>query len=158
MAEVTYLTIEGKKQLEEKLKYLKEVTRPEVQKKIGIARDFGDLSENSEYDAAREEQGKLETEILELEEKLHNCQIITKSTIDTSRVSVGCTVDVLDMEFNENLKFTIVGSTETKPEEGKISNESPIGLALVGAQKGDIVIAKTPAGPAQFKVVAIKAL
>ena len=158
MAEVTFLTPEGKKQLEEKLKYMKEVLRPEVQKKIGTAREYGDLSENSEYDQAREEQGKLESEILLIEAQLNNCQIITKSSIDTSKVTLGCTVEVYDEEFDEKLKFTIVGSTETNPEEGKISNESPVGQALMGARKNDIVIVKSPAGDLKFKVLSIKAM
>ena len=158
MAEVTFLTPEGKKQLEEKLKYMKEVLRPEVQKKIGIAREYGDLSENSEYDQAREEQGKLESEILQIEAQLNNCQIITKNSIDTSKVTLGCVVEVYDEEFDEKIKFTIVGSTETKPEEGKISNESPVGQALMGAKKNQEVIVKSPAGDIKYKVLSIKAM
>ena len=153
-----YLTPEGKKQLEEKLKYMKEVLRPEVQKKIGIAREYGDLSENSEYDQAREEQGKLESEILQIEAQLNNCQIITKNSIDTSKVTLGCVVEVYDEEFDEKIKFTIVGSTETKPEEGKISNESPVGQALMGAKKNQEVIVKSPAGDIKYKVLSIKAM
>lgn len=156
MAEITFLTPEGKIQLEEKLKYMKEVLRPEVQRKIGIAREYGDLSENSEYDQAREEQGKLESEILQIQAQLENCQIITKEDIDTSKVTVGSTVEVYDEEFDETLKLTIVGSTETNPEEGKISNESPVGKALLGAKKGDKVTVKSPAGDIIYKVMSIK--
>ena len=156
MAEITFLTPEGKVQLEEKLRYMKEVLRPEVQRKIGIAREYGDLSENSEYDQAREEQGKLETEILQIQAQLENCQIITKEELDTSKVTVGATVEVYDEEFDETLRFTIVGSTETNPEEGKISNESPVGKALIGAKKGDTVIVKSPAGEIKYKVMSIK--
>ena len=158
MSDITFLTPEGKKQLEEKLKYMKEVLRPEVQKKIGVAREYGDLSENSEYDQAREEQGKLESEIMLIEAQLNNCQIITKNSIDTSKVTLGCTVEVYDEEFDEKVKFTIVGSTETKPEEGKISNESPVGQALMGAKKNDEVIVKSPAGDIKYKVLSIKAM
>ena len=158
MAEITFLTPEGKKQLEEKLKYMKEVLRPEVQKKIGIAREYGDLSENSEYDQAREEQGKLETEILQIQAQLENCQIITKDEVDISKVTVGSSVEVYDEEFDETLTLTIVGSTETNPEEGKISNESPVGKALLGAKEGDTVLVKSPAGEIKYKVISIKVL
>ena len=155
MAEITFLTPEGKLQLEERLRYMKEVLRPEVQKKIGIAREYGDLSENSEYDQAREEQGKLETEILQIQAQLEHCQIIEKEDIDTSKVTVGCTVEVYDEEFDENITFTIVGSTETNPEEGKISNESPVGKALIGAKLNDVVTVKSPAGDIRYKILKI---
>ena len=156
MAEVTFLTPEGKIQLEEKLKYMKEVLRPEVQRKIGIAREYGDLSENSEYDQAREEQGKLESEILQIQAQLENCQIISKEDLDISKVTVGSTVEVYDEEFDETLHLTIVGSTETNPEEGKISNESPVGKALLGAKKGDKVVVKSPAGDITYEIKSIK--
>ena len=156
MAEITFLTPEGKAQLEEKLRYMKEVLRPEVQHKIGVAREYGDLSENSEYDQAREEQGKLESEILQIQAQLENCQIISKEEIDTSKVTVGSTVEVYDEEFDETLHLTIVGSTETNPEEGKISNESPVGKALLGAKKGDKVVVKSPAGDITYEIKSIK--
>ncbi|MBR3790336.1 MAG: transcription elongation factor GreA, partial [Clostridia bacterium] len=128
-----YLTLEGKKELEDKLEYLKTVKREEVTKAIGAAREYGDLSENSEYDAAKEAQGVLESEILEIETKLRDCIIIDKKNIDTSKVSLGCFVKVFDKDFDEEVEYKIVGSTESNPLKGFISNESPVGLALLNA-------------------------
>ena len=153
---VKYLTPEGKKQLEEKLNYLKTVKRPEVVKKIGAAREFGDLSENSEYDEAKNAQEMNENKITELENKLRHAKIIDSSEIDTKTVQVGNTVEVLDMDFDENVTYTIVGSTEVDLAQNKISNESPIGSALLGAKKGQVVEASVPAGVAKFKVLSIK--
>lgn len=152
-----YLTEEGKKQLEEKLNYYRTVLRPEVTKKIGIAREFGDLSENAEYDAAKEEQGKIEAEIAEMETKIKTCIIIDAGKIDTSCVTMGCTVEVYDEDFDENVKYKIVGSTESDPKNGLISNESPVGGALLGKKKGDVVVVKTPVGECKLKILKIKA-
>lgn len=152
-----YLTEEGKKQLEEKLNYYRTVRRPEVTKKIGIAREFGDLSENAEYDSAKEEQGKLEAEIAEMETKLKTCIIINKDNIDTSCVNIGCTVKAYDEDFDEEVNYTIIGSTESDPSKGLISNESPVGSALLGKKVGDTVIVKTPVGECTLKILEINA-
>ena len=155
--EKTFLTPEGKKQLEDRLVELKTVRRPEVTKKIGIAREFGDLSENAEYDAAKEEQGIIEAEIAEIEVKLRNCEIINKKDISTSSVSVGCTVRLYDEAFDEEVEYQIIGSTESDPLKGLISNESPVGKALLGKKKGDVVAVATPGGEIEYKILSIKA-
>lgn len=150
-----YLTPEGKKQLEEKLEYLKTVKRPEVVKKIGQAREFGDLSENSEYDAAKDEQALLESQIAELEDTLLNAVVIKKSSIDTSKVSIGTKVKLYDEEFDEEVEYKIIGSDESDPKNGLISNESPVGAALLGHKVGEIVIVHTPNGDVTYKILAI---
>lgn len=148
--EPVYLTQEGKKQLEEKLDYYKTVRRPEVTKKIGLAREFGDLSENAEYDAAKDEQARIEAEISEMETKIRNCIIIKK--VDTSKVSIGCYVTLYDKTFDEEVKYKIVGSTESDPKQGLISNESPVGKAVLGKKIGDEVSVETPNGVLSFVV------
>ncbi len=148
--EPVYLTQEGKKQLEEKLDYYKTVRRPEVTKKIGLAREFGDLSENAEYDAAKDEQARIEAEISEMETKIRNCIIIKK--VDTSKVSIGCYVTLYDKTFDEEVKYKIVGSTESDPKQGLISNESPVGRAVLGKVIGDEVNVETPNGILYFVV------
>lgn len=157
MANEEFLTKEGYKELEERLDYLKRVARVEVANKIEVARSFGDISENSEYDAAREEEALLAQEILEIEDTLRNAKIINKLKIDTSTIGVGNTVVVDDLEFNEELTFKIMGSFEADPTKGLISNESPLGRALLGAKKGDVVEVVTPASKAKYRVKAIKA-
>lgn len=154
MAEV-YLTEEGRQQLEEKLNYYRTVKRPEASKKIGIAREFGDLSENAEYDSAKEEQGKIEAEIAEMETKLKTCIIIDKNKIDTSKVNIGCTVKAYDEDFDEEVEYTIIGSTESDPSKGYISNESPVGSALLGKKKGETVVVKTPVGECRLQILDI---
>lgn len=154
MADV-FLTKEAYKELEEKLAYLKSEGRVNVAEKIKIARSFGDISENSEYDAAREEEALLEQEITQIEENLRNAKIISKSKQDASRVGVGCTVEVYDMEFDENMTLKIMGSIESDPTIGQISNESPTGKALIGKSKGDVVEVATPAGVIKYKVLSI---
>lgn len=154
MADV-FLTKEAYKELEEKLAYLKSEGRVNVAEKIKIARSFGDISENSEYDAAREEEALLEQEITQIEENLRNAKIISKSKQDASKVSVGCTVEVYDMEFDENMTLKIMGSIESDPTIGQISNESPTGKALIGKSKGDVVEVTTPAGVIKYKVLSI---
>lgn len=151
-----YLTVEGKKELEDKLEYLKTVKRAEVIKAIGAAREYGDLSENSEYDAAKEAQGALEGEILELETKLRDCVILDKKNIDTSKVTIGCYVKVYDEAYKEEVEYKIVGSTESNPLKGFISNESPVGTALLNAQVGEIVKVNTPMGVSKLKVLSIR--
>ncbi|MCI5497356.1 MAG: transcription elongation factor GreA [Firmicutes bacterium] len=155
MAEV-YLTKEAYKELEDKLARLKSEGRVEVAKKIQFARSFGDISENSEYDAAREEEAILEQEIVQIEETLRNAQIISKSANDTSKVGVGALVELYDMEFDEKMTLKIMGSIESDPTSGKISNESPLGKALIGASKGQEVDVTTPAGVQRYKVLSIK--
>ena len=154
--EKTYLTPEGKKQLEERLNQLKTVVRQEVSKKIGIAREFGDLSENAEYDSAKEEQAMVETEIAEIENKLRNCEIIDKDKLNNKVVNVGSFVKLYDITFDEEIEYQIIGSTESDPFKGLISNESPVGKALLGKKKGDIVTVQTNASEVEYKILEIK--
>ena len=154
MAEV-YLTKEAYKELEEKLAYLKSEGRVDVANKIKVARSFGDISENSEYDAAREEEALLEQEITQIEETLRNAQIISKSNSDTSKVGVGAVLEVFDMEFEENMTLKIMGSIESDPTIGQISNESPLGKALIGKTKDEVVEVATPAGVQKYKILSI---
>ncbi len=149
------LTYEGMKKLEEELEYLKTVKRREVADRIKVALGFGDLSENSEYDEAKNEQAQVEMKILELENKLRNVKIIDEDEIDTKTVQVGNKVQVLDMEYDEKLEYTIVGSTEVDLAENKISNESPIGSALLGKKKNEVVEVQTPGGVVNFKILKI---
>lgn len=151
-----YLTPEGKAQLEEKLNYYKTVKRPEVIKRIGIAREFGDLSENSEYDAAKDEQAQIEAEITEMEGILLNAEIIDKKKITNNQVSIGCKVTLYDEDFDEEVEYRISGSSESDPRNGIISNVSPVGKALIGHKKGDTVSVKTPGGLTTYKIVAIQ--
>ena len=155
MAEV-YLTQEGYKEKEQRLEYLKSEKRQEVIEKLKTAREFGDLSENAEYDAARDEQRKLETEIEMLEETLRVAKIVDVSAVKKDKVAVGSKVTLLDIEFDEEEEYSIVGSLEANPNAGMISNESPIGKAIMGKKKGDVVDVETPAGKIQMKIVAIK--
>ncbi len=155
MPTAKYLTPEGKKQLEDKLQYLKTVKRPEVVKKIGLAREFGDLSENSEYDAAKDEQAVIEGQIAEIENTLLNAVVVKKSSIDTSKVSVGTTVKLYDEEFDEEVEYKIVGSDESDPKKGLISNESPVGSALIGNNVGTMVVVNTPNGEVRYKILSI---
>ena len=149
------LTQEGYDNLEKELEYLQTEKRAEIAERIKIALGFGDLSENSEYDEAKNAQAANETKIAELENKLRYAKIIDESEIDTKTVQVGNTVKVLDMEFNEEESYTIVGSTEVDLAQNKISNESPIGSALMGAKKGQIVEAQAPAGVIKYKIISI---
>ena len=149
------LTQEGYDNLDKELNYLKTEKRAEIAERIKIALGFGDLSENSEYDEAKNAQAANETKIAELENKLRYAKIIDESEIDTKTVQVGNTVKVLDMEFNEEESYTIVGSTEVDLSQNKISNESPIGVALMGAKKGQVVEAQAPAGVIKYKIISI---
>lgn len=151
-----FLTPQGKKELEEKLEYYKKVRRQEISKQIGEAREFGDLRENAEYDAAKNEQALLEQEILEIEAKLRNGVVINQDKIDTSRVSIGCIVKVYDYNFDEEVEYQIIGSTESNPLKGLISNESPVGKSLLGGKVGDVVSVNTPAGIAKLKILEIR--
>ena len=149
--EEVLLTQEGFDKLERELEYLKTTERTEIAGRIKVALGYGDLSENSEYDEAKTAQEMNENKIAELENKLRHAKIIDASEIDTKTVQVGNTVEVLDMDFDENVTYTIVGSTEVDLAQNKISNESPIGSALLGTKKGQIVEAKVKAGVAKFK-------
>ncbi len=156
MAKMTILTADGLRQLEEELEYLKTQKRQEVAEKIKQARAYGDLSENSEYDEAKNEQAQVESRIMELEEKLKNIKLIDEENIDTTVVGLGVKVKVLDCEFDEEVEYTIVGSTEADPSKDRISDESPVGKALLGAHVGDTVEAVVPSGATlSFKVLGI---
>ena len=151
----TLLTYEGLKKLEEELEYLKTQKRREIPESITAALGSGDLSENSEYDEAKNEQAQVEMRIVELENKLRNVKIIDEDDIETKTVQVGNIVQVLDVEYDEKVEYKIVGSTEADISENKISNESPIGKALLGRKKNDVVDVETPGGMLQFKILKI---
>lgn len=154
MAELV-ITAQGKKELEERLRYLKVERRPIVAEHIKTAREYGDLSENSEYDAAKKEQTQLESEIFTIEETLRNARIVDSNNISTDSIQVGNTVKLYDIEFDEELDYKIVGSIESNPDKGYVSNESPIGKALIGKKKGETVDIETPSGVIQMKVLKI---
>ena len=149
------LTQEGYDNLEKQLEYLKTEERPAIAERIRVALGFGDLSENSEYDEAKNAQAANETKIADLENKIRHAKIIDESEIDTKTVQIGNIVKIKDLEFNEDLEYTIVGSTEVDLANNKISNESPIGAALLGAKKNQVVEAETPGGVLKFKILAI---
>lgn len=149
------LTYEGLKKLEDELENLKVVRRKEVSQKIKEAREQGDLSENAEYDAAKDEQRDIEARIEELEKILKNAEVVVEEEADLDKVSIGCSVKILDCEFDEELEYKIVGSTEANSLKGKISNESPVGKAMLGKQVGDTVTVETPAGEFSYKVLSI---
>ena len=151
-----YITAEGKAEKEERLRYLKNVKRPEVLEKLKIARDFGDLSENSEYDAAKKEQTIVETEISQIEETLRKAIIVEADMVSNDEVSVGNFVKVYDLEFEEEDTYKVVGIIESNPDKNYVSNESPIGKALLGAKVGDVVTVKAPGGDIQMKILEIK--
>ena len=157
MDKEVFLTREGYDKLKREYDELCSNGRKEMAEKIKIAREFGDLSENAEYDAAKEEQGFLEKRIREINEMLTAATIIDEANISTKAVSVGCSVKLLDIEFDEKLEYRIVGTGEAKIEENLISNESPLGSALMGKKKGAIVDVKTPAGVTQYKILSINA-
>ena len=150
------LTQEGYNKLEEELNELKTTKRPEIAERIKVARGFGDLSENAEYDEAKGAQAENEQLIAELENQLRNAKIINEKEIDLETVQIGNIVKVRDLEFKEEITYTIVGSTEVNLAENKISNESPLGLALLGAKKGDTVEVNAPAGIIKYKILSLK--
>ena len=156
MAEVkeTLLTAEGLKKLEEELAHYKSVRRIEVAQRIKTAIEYGDISENSEYDDAKNEQAFIEGHIIELENKINTAKIIDEKT-RKNVVSVGSKVKLLDEEFNEELDYVIVGSSEADPFNNRIANESPVGSAILGKKKGATVEVNTPDGVATFKILAI---
>ncbi|HHV95833.1 MAG TPA: transcription elongation factor GreA [Clostridiaceae bacterium] len=149
------LTYEGLKKLEKELEYLKVIKRREIAERIKQALSFGDLSENSEYDEAKNEQGQVEARIVQIENILKNAKIIDEEDVDTESVSLGCKVTVLDIEMNEEFEYYIVGSMEADPAKSKISNESPVGKALIGRKKDEIVDVEVPAGTVRLKILNI---
>ena len=150
------MTYEGLKKLEDELQELKVVKRKEVAEKIKEAREQGDLSENAEYDAAKDEQRDIEARIEEIEKILKNAEVADEDAANKGTANLGCIVKVLDMEFDEELEFKLVGSTEAKSLENKISNESPIGKALIGKQAGDIVEVDAPSGVTKYQIIEIR--
>lgn len=149
------LTYEGLKKLEEELEYLKGIKRREIAERIKQALSFGDISENSEYDEAKNEQAHVEGRIAQLETMLKHARVIDEDEVSTETVSVGSKVRLLDMEFDEEVEYSIVGSTEADPGKFKISNESPVGSALMGKKKGSIVEVVVPDGVIKFKILEI---
>ena len=151
------LTREGLKRYEDELHDLKVIRRKEVAQKIKEAREQGDLSENAEYDAAKDEQRDIEARIEELEKILKNVEVVDEEDVTADHVMIGSSVRIYDVEFDEELSYKIVGSTEANSIKGKISNESPVGKALIGAVVGENVTVHTPAGETVFKVLEITA-
>ena len=150
------LTQEGYNKLEEEVELLKTVRRKEVAERIKVAISFGDLSENAEYDEAKNEQAQVEERIMKLENMIRKAVIIDESQIDLNVVTIGSIVKVKDVEFDEEVEYTIVGSAEADPYDGKISNESPVGKALLGKSVGEEVDVQVPDGIAKFKILEIK--
>ena len=156
MAKQIVVTESSYQKLKEELDYLKNVKRKEAAENVGIARSFGDLSENSEYDEAKNEQAKIEAQISELEETINHAKVISDHEIQTDMVSVGVSVTVYDMDFDEEVEYQIVSSREVDPLENKISDQSPIGKALIGTKVDDVVSVDVPDGVAKFKIVKIE--
>ena len=150
------LTYEGLKKLEDELQDLKVVQRKAIAQKIKEAREQGDLSENAEYDAAKDEQRDIEARIEQIEKILKNAEVVVEDEVDLDKISVGCVVKVLDVEFDEEEEFKLVGSSEANSLNGKISNESPVGKALIGARVGDTIQVETQAGVIEYKVLEIQ--
>lgn len=151
------MTYEGLKKLEDELQELKVVRRKEVSQKIKEAREQGDLSENAEYDAAKDEQRDIELRIEEIDKILKNAEVVDEEDVDLDAISIGCTVLLRDIEFDEEMEYKIVGSTEADCLNGKISNESPVGVALIGSKEGDQVEVETPSGEmVKYEILSIK--
>lgn len=150
------LTYAGLKQLENELQDLKVNRRKEVAQKIKEAREQGDLSENAEYDAAKDEQRDIEARIEEIDKILKNAEVVVEEDVDVNVINIGCKVKILDMEYNDELEYKIVGSTEANSLKGKISNESPVGKALIGAKMEEIIEVETQAGITKYKILEIQ--
>lgn len=150
------LTYEGLRLLEEEIQNLKLVKRKEVAQKIKEAREQGDLSENAEYDAAKDEQREIEARIEEIDKILKNAEVVVEDEVEVDVINIGCKVKILDLEYNDEMEYKIVGSTEANSLKGKISNESPVGKALIGARIGDIVNVETHSGELQYKILEIQ--
>lgn len=155
MAKEILLTAEGLKNMEDQLEYLKTEKRKEVAEKIKEALSFGDLSENAEYDAAKNEQAEVEEKITKIENILKNATVISDEDAGSGMVSIGSKVKLFDKDFEEEITYTIVGSTEANPAEYKISNESPVGKALLGKKEGDEIVVEAPQGTIEFKILEI---
>jgi transcription elongation factor GreA len=151
------LTAEGYEKLKEEIAYLSTEKRREVAERIRIAREFGDIAENAEYDDAKNEQAMLEHRIAQLEERLANARVIGADEVSTDAVSVGSKVRLKDMDANQTVEYHIVGSAEANPAEQKLSNESPVGRAIMGKKKGEIVEVAAPRGSLKYKIMDIKA-
>lgn len=149
------LTYTGLKQLEDELQELRVVKRQEVAEKLKEARAQGDLSENAEYDAAKDEQRDIEARIEELENILKNAEVVVETEVDSDKINVGCVVKLFDFGYDEELEFSIVGSTEANSLKNKISNESPLGAALIGKKAGDVVKVETQMGEVEYKIISI---
>lgn len=155
MSKEVVISYKKLKELEAELEYLKTEKRKEVSEKIKVARGFGDLSENAEYDEAKKEQGEVEVKIVQLEKMLKSAKVIDEDEIDTSKVTLGTKVKIFDIDMEEEDEYEIVGSTEANPTENKISDESPLGIALLGAEPGATVTVKSPNGEYEVKVLSI---
>ncbi len=155
MEKKNLITYEGLKELQDELENLKVNQRREVAEKIKVAREQGDLSENAEYDAAKDEQRDIEARIEEIEKILKNVEVVDEDESDADKVSLGCTVKILDVEFDEELEYRIVGSTEANSLKGKISNESPVGAALIGKSVGDTVTVEIDSESFDYKILDI---
>ena len=157
MAEKQFLTKKGYDERVARLEELKVVRRKEVAQKLKEAREQGDLSENAEYDAAKDEQRDIELRIEELEKLLKNAEVVVEEEIDVNKINIGCKVKLLDVEYDEEMEFYIVGSTEANSLQNKISNESPVGVALIGAKAGQTVDVETPKGTVlQYEILEIQ--
>ena len=148
-------TKQGFQDLVDELKYLKLTRREEIKEQIAVARGFGDLSENAEYDEARNEQAKVEARIMELDALIENAEIIDESTMDARSISLGSVVKLLDEDYDEEITYSIVGSNQADPLEQKISDQSPIGRALMGKKAGDRVVVTAPAGEIRFRILEV---
>ena len=157
MAKEVILTPEGFKKLKQELEYLQTEKRREVAERIKTAREFGDIAENAEYDDAKNEQAMLEHRILQLEERMRDARVIEKKEIPKGVVGIGSKVRLKDMDTNKSVEYHIVGSAEANPSENKLSNESPVGKAIIGHKKGEIVEVAAPRGSLKFKIIEIKA-
>lgn len=155
MEKETLLTQEGYQKLKDELEFLKTTKRTEIADRIRVARGFGDLSENAEYDSAKEDQAQMEERIYTIEQQLKNSKIIEDNEGDESVVQLGSTVKILDIEFDDEMTFTIVGTVESNPKKNKISNESPLGESLIGSKEGDTVNVESPSGLVEYKVLEI---
>jgi transcription elongation factor GreA len=151
------LTADGYKKLQQEIEYLSTDKRREVAERIRVAREFGDIAENAEYDDAKNEQAHLEARIAVLEERLKNARVVTKREIKSGEVSIGTKVRLKDMDANQTVEYHIVGSAEADPAEQKLSNESPVGKAIMGRKKGEVVEVAAPRGTLKFKIMDIKA-
>ena len=151
------LTPEGYKKLQEEIEHLSTTRRLEIAERIKVAREFGDIAENAEYDSAKNDQAHLEARIAVLEERLANSRVVTKKEIRSGEVSVGTKVRLKDMGSNKTVEYHIVGSAEANPAELKLSNESPVGKAIMGKKKGEVVEVSAPRGALKFKIMEIKA-